>query len=132
MRGFVIFLGLLLMLGGGAVAGAQYAPIELSTIQVFDQVPGSREFLMTQNALYAGAGAAGFGFLLIIIAHDTVEQGFGFFPLFVDDPVLRHTVEPGAGAFDRLGIHYRAELEPDVLQDILGIGVILHLLADKA
>ena len=68
MRGFVIFLGLLLMLGGGAVAGAQYAPIDLSTLQVFDQIPGSREFLKTPMALYAGGGAAGFGFLLIIIA----------------------------------------------------------------
>ena len=75
MRGFVIFLGLLLMLGGGAVAGAQYAPIDLSSIQVlnqvFDQVPGSREFLKTPMALYTGGGTAGFGFLLIIIAAAT-------------------------------------------------------------
>lgn len=75
MRFIVILLGLLLMLGGGAVAGAQYAPIDLSTIQglnqVFDQVPGSREFLKTPMALYAGGGAAGFGLLLIIIAAAT-------------------------------------------------------------
>ncbi len=75
MRGFVIFLGLLLMLGGGAVAGVQYAPIDLSTIdllnQAFDAVPGSREFLKTPMALYAGGGAAGFGLLLIIIAAAT-------------------------------------------------------------
>ena len=75
MRGFVIFLGLLLMLGGGAVAGAQYAPIDLSTIdvlnQAFDKVPGSRDFLKTPMALYAGGGAAGFGLLLIIIAAAT-------------------------------------------------------------
>ncbi|MEQ1780881.1 MAG: hypothetical protein ABMA14_05945 [Hyphomonadaceae bacterium] len=72
MRFIVILLGLLLMLGGGAVAGAQYAPIDLSTIdvlnQVFDKVPGSREFLKTPMALYAGGGVAGFGFLLIIVA----------------------------------------------------------------
>lgn len=75
MRGFVIFLGFLLMLGGGVVAGAQYAPIDLSTIQVlnqgFDQVPGSREFLKTPMALYTGGGAAGFGFLLVVIAAAT-------------------------------------------------------------
>jgi len=74
VRGFVIFLGLLLMLGG-AVAGAQDAPIDLSTIdvlnQAFDKVPGSRDFLKTPMALYAGGGAAGFGLLLIIIAAAT-------------------------------------------------------------
>ena len=42
MRGFVIFLGLLLMLGGGAVAGAQYAPIDLSTIESNQSSTGSR------------------------------------------------------------------------------------------
>ncbi len=72
MRFIVILLGLLLMLGGGAVAGAQYAPIDLSTIdvlnQVFDKVPGSREFLKTPMALYTGGGAAGLGLLMIIIA----------------------------------------------------------------
>ena len=75
MRFIVILLGLLLMLGGGAVAGAQYAPIDLSTIQVlnqvFDQVPGSREFLKTPMALYTGGGVAGFGLLLIVIAAAT-------------------------------------------------------------
>jgi len=75
VRGFVIFLGLLLMLGGGAFAGAQYAPIDLSTIdvlnQAFDNVPGSRDFLKTPMALYSGGGAAGFGLLLIIIAAAT-------------------------------------------------------------
>ncbi len=71
MRGFVIFVGLLLMLGGGAVAGAQFAPLDLSTISAFDSIPGSREFLKTQMALYAGGGAAGFGLLLVIIAAAT-------------------------------------------------------------
>ena len=75
MRGFVIFLGLLLLVGGGAVAGAQYAPIDLSTIdvlnQAFDKVPGSREFLKTSMALYTGGGAAGLGLLMIIIAAAT-------------------------------------------------------------
>ncbi len=71
MRGFVIFVGLLLMLGGGAVAGSQFAPVDLSTISAFDSIPGSREFLTTQMALYAGGGAAGFGLLLVIIAAAT-------------------------------------------------------------
>ena len=71
MRGFVIFLGLLLMLGGGAVAGAQFAPFDLSTISAFDSVPGSREFLKTEMALHAGGGAAAFGLLLIIVAAAT-------------------------------------------------------------
>lgn len=75
MRGFAIFLGLLLLLGGGAVAGAQYAPIDLSTIDVlnqgFDRIPGSREFLKTPMALYTGGGAAGLGLLMIIIAAAT-------------------------------------------------------------
>ena len=68
MRGLIVFLGLLLMLGGGAVAGVQYAPVDLSSFPQLDQLPGSREFLKSQMALYAGGGAAGFGFLLIIIA----------------------------------------------------------------
>lgn len=67
MRGFVVFLGLLLMLGGGAVAGVQYAPIDLAAYPQLDQVPGAREFLKSQMALYAGGGAAGFGLLLILI-----------------------------------------------------------------
>jgi hypothetical protein len=67
----VIFVGLLLVLGGGAVAGAQFAPLDLSTISAFDSIPGSREFLKTQMALYAGGGAAGFGLLLVIIAAAT-------------------------------------------------------------
>lgn len=75
MRGLMIFLGLLLMVGGGAVAGAQYAPIDLSTIdvlnQAFDRIPGSREFLKTPMALYTGGGAAGLGMLMIIIAAAT-------------------------------------------------------------
>lgn len=64
MRGFLIFLGLLLVLGGGAVAAAQYAPVDLSML---DSVAGAKEFLTSQMALYAGGGAAGFGLLLIII-----------------------------------------------------------------
>ncbi len=65
MRGFLIFLGLLLMVGGGAVAGAQYASVDLSTL---DAVAGAKAFLLSPNALYAGGGAAGFGLALIIVA----------------------------------------------------------------
>ena len=71
MRGFVIVLGLLLMLTGGAVAGARFAPMDVTTLPelapVFDNLAGAREFLKTDMALYAGGGAAGFGFLLIAI-----------------------------------------------------------------
>ncbi|MFT3721992.1 MAG: hypothetical protein QM773_00280 [Hyphomonadaceae bacterium] len=68
MRGFLIFLGLLLVLAGGAVAAAQYVPVDLSQL---DSVAGAKEFLASQMALYAGGGAAGFGLLLIIIAAAT-------------------------------------------------------------
>ncbi len=68
MRGFLIFLGLLLVLGGGAVAAAQYAPVDLSML---DSVAGAKEFLLSPMALYAGGGAAGFGLLLIVIAAAT-------------------------------------------------------------
>jgi outer membrane biosynthesis protein TonB len=71
VRGFVIFVGLLLMLGGAAVAGVQYAPVDLAAYPQLDNVPGSREFLTSQMALYAGGGAAAFGFLLIVIAAAT-------------------------------------------------------------
>lgn len=68
MRGFLIFLGLLLILGGGAVAGAQYANLDLSAL---DTVAGAKTFLLSPMALYAGGGAAAFGLLLIIIAAAT-------------------------------------------------------------
>lgn len=67
MRVFLILLGLVLMIGGGAVAGAQFAPPDLLTF--LDSAPAqAKEFLQTPTALYAGGGAAGFGFLLAIIA----------------------------------------------------------------
>jgi len=68
-------IGLLLLLGGGAVAGAQFAPIDVTTLPelnpVFDNLPGTREFLKTDMALYAGGGPAGFGLLLMIIGAAT-------------------------------------------------------------
>ncbi|OYW89473.1 MAG: hypothetical protein B7Z22_00055 [Hyphomonas sp. 32-62-5] len=67
MRVVLILLGLLLLVGGGAVAGAQYAPPDL--LKMLDSAPAqARDFLMTPTALYAGAGGAGFGLLLVIIA----------------------------------------------------------------
>lgn len=67
MRVILILLGLLLMIGGGAVAGAQYAPPDL--LKMLDSAPQqARDFLQTPTALYAGAGAAGFGLLMVIIA----------------------------------------------------------------
>ena len=75
MRGFVIFVGLLLVLGGGAVAGAQFAPMDVTTLPelapVFDNLTGSREFFKADMALYAGGGVAGFGLLLMIIGAAT-------------------------------------------------------------
>ena len=68
MRGFLIFLGLALVLGGGAVAGAQFAGVDLSML---DSVAGAKEFLLSPMALYVGGGTAGFGLLLIIIAAAT-------------------------------------------------------------
>ncbi len=68
MRGFLILLGLLLVVGGGALAGAQYAPVDLSML---DSVAGAKEFVASPMALYAGAGAAGFGLLLTVIAAAT-------------------------------------------------------------
>ena len=65
MRVFLILLGLLLILGGGAVAAAQYAPPNL--LAMLDSAPQARDFLKTPAALYAGAGGAGFGLLLLII-----------------------------------------------------------------
>jgi len=65
VRVFLILLGLLLILGGGAVAGAQYAPPNL--LAMLDSAPQARDFLLTQTALFVGAGVAGFGLLLLII-----------------------------------------------------------------
>jgi hypothetical protein len=65
VRGFLIFLGLLIMLAGGALAGAQYAPIDLAFL---DSQPQVKTFVLSQTGLFAGAGAAGFGFLLILLA----------------------------------------------------------------
>jgi hypothetical protein len=68
VRGFLIFLGLLLVVGGGGVAALQYAPVDLS---VLDSISGAKDFLRSPMALYAGGGAAGLGLVLIIIAAAT-------------------------------------------------------------
>lgn len=92
MRGFVVFLGLLLMLGGGAVAGVQYAPVNLAAFPQLDQVPGARDFLESQMALYAGAGAAGFGLLLILAA--ALTGGKGERPVVKPPSMARETIRP--------------------------------------
>ena len=68
VRGFLIFLGLALALGGGAVAGAQVAAGDLSML---DNVAGAKEFLLSPTALYVGGSMTGFGLLLMIIAATT-------------------------------------------------------------
>jgi hypothetical protein len=65
MKGVALLFGVLLLLGGGAVAGAQFAP--QSSLSFLDSIAGAKEFLASQMALYAGGGAAGLGLLLIII-----------------------------------------------------------------
>jgi hypothetical protein len=60
MKGVAVVLGLLLLLGGGAVAAVQYAPVDLSPLGP------TQEFLKSQNALYAGVGAAALGLVLFI------------------------------------------------------------------
>jgi len=96
VRGLIVFLGLLLMLGGGAAAGVQYAPIDLSTFPQFDQVPGSREFLKSPMALYSGGGAAGFGLLLIIIALATggKKKNKRERPVVKSPSLARETIQP--------------------------------------
>ncbi len=61
MKGVVRVFGLLLLLGGGAVAGAQYAPVDLSLLGQ------AQDFLKSQNALYAGGGVAALGLTLFVV-----------------------------------------------------------------
>jgi hypothetical protein len=60
-----LLLGVLLLLGGGAIGGVQFAPgLNLAFL---DSVGGAQEFLASRNALYMGAGAAGFGLVMLIV-----------------------------------------------------------------
>jgi hypothetical protein len=64
MAGVLVFLGLLLLLGGGAVAGLRFVPVDLSFL---DAVSGAKEFLASDMALYAGGGGSAVGLLLVIV-----------------------------------------------------------------
>jgi len=66
VRVLLICSGLILMLAGGAVAGAQYAPPDLS--RMLDGQPALKDILLAPEALYAGSGAAGLGFVLLLLA----------------------------------------------------------------
>ena len=68
VRGFLIFLGVALVLGGGAVAGARFVAVDLSML---DSIAGAKDFLFSPMGLYVGGGVAVFGLLLIIIAAAT-------------------------------------------------------------
>ncbi len=67
MKGVALVVGVLLLLGGGAVAGAQYVPDILARAAFLDSIAGAKEFLASSMALYAGGGAAGLGFILFVI-----------------------------------------------------------------
>ena len=61
MKSVLLVLGLLLLLGGGAVAGAQYVSVDLSSLGQ------AEDFLKSQNALYAGGGVAALGLTLFVV-----------------------------------------------------------------
>ena len=65
MKGVALLLGVLLLLGGGAVASIQF--ISGLNLPFLDSIPGAKEFLASKMALYAGAGAAGFGLVMFIV-----------------------------------------------------------------
>lgn len=66
MRVLLICSGLILMLAGGAVAGAQFAPPEMT--RLLDGQPGVKDLILKPAALYAGSAAAGLGFVLMLVA----------------------------------------------------------------
>src|SRR5690606_26214234 len=66
MRGLTGFLGVLLLIAGGAVAAVQFVELDLSSY--LSSVPAAQEFLDSPTALYAGGGAAALGLLLVIVA----------------------------------------------------------------
>jgi hypothetical protein len=65
MKGVALLLGVLLLAGGGAVGAVQFVPgLDLAFLE---SVGSAKEFLASKNALYAGAGAAGFGLVMLIV-----------------------------------------------------------------
>jgi outer membrane biosynthesis protein TonB len=65
MKGMALLLGVLLLLGGGAVASIQF--VSGLDLPFLDAIPGAKEFLASRMALYAGAGAAGFGLVMFVV-----------------------------------------------------------------
>lgn len=62
MKGVLFVVGLLLLLGGGAIAAAQYAPLDLSPLGQ------AQEFLKSQSALFVGLTVSATGLILLIVA----------------------------------------------------------------
>lgn len=62
MKGVLFVIGLMLLLGGGAIAAAQYAPLDLSPLGQ------AQELLKSQSALFVGLAVGAMGLILFIVA----------------------------------------------------------------
>src|SRR5262249_21356561 len=92
MKGVVIVLGVLLLLAGGAVAGAKFAPAD--ALSFLSSMPAAKDFVASPTALYAGGGGAGLGLLLIIIGAVTGGKKQKPVPARPAPPPPPHTAPP--------------------------------------
>jgi hypothetical protein len=97
MKAVALLLGVLLLLGGGAAAGAQFVSMDLSFL---DSIAGAKDFLMSPTALYTGGGAAGLGLILFIVGllpgkrRGEPRRASGSRDAFGDEPPARPRAEP--------------------------------------
>jgi hypothetical protein len=97
MKAVALLLGVLLLLGGGAAAGAQFVSMDLSFL---DSVAGAKDFLMSPTAFYAGGGAAGLGLILFIVGllpgkrREEPRRASSSRDAFGDEPPTRPRAEP--------------------------------------